>query len=242
MGSVTGRFVVFEGGEAAGKSTQAARLAARLGAVATREPGGTAVGAAVRALLLDPDVDGLDDRTEALLMAADRAQHVAEVVRPALAAGRHVVSDRYVGSSLAYQGWGRGLPIDEVRRLSEWATGGLWPDLVVLLEVPAPVAAARLAGRPDRLEAAGDAFHRRVGEGYRALAAADPSRWAVVDGGGEPEAVEAAVWRVVVERLPELAGSAGAVPPEGPVPPAGPVPPEGPVPPVPPGRHAKMGR
>jgi dTMP kinase len=205
-----GRFVVFEGGEAAGKSTQAARLAERLGAVLTREPGGTAAGSAIRALLLDPATAGLDDRTEALLMAADRAQHVAEVVRPALAAGRHVVSDRYVGSSLAYQGFGRGLPVDEVRRLSAWATRGLEPDVVVLLDVPEDVAASRAAERPDRMEAAGDDFHRRVAAGYRALAAADPRRWAVVDGCGAPGSVAAAVWAVVAERCPDLASAAAA--------------------------------
>jgi dTMP kinase len=197
--------VAFEGGEAAGKSTQAARLARRVDAVLTREPGGTAVGAAIRALLLDPATAGLDDRAEALLMAADRAQHVAEVVRPALAAGRHVVTDRYVGSSLAYQGHGRGLPLDQVRRLSAWATGGLWPDAVVLLDVPARAAAGRRPERPDRLEAAGDAFHRRVGEGYRALAAADPTRWVVVDGTPGPDAVEAAVWAALSRRVPALA-------------------------------------
>lgn len=202
---MTGCFVAFEGGEAAGKSTQAARLARRLDAVLTREPGGTAVGAAIRALLLDPATAGLDDRAEALLMAADRAQHVAEVVRPALDAGRHVVSDRYVGSSLAYQGHGRGLPLDQVRRLSAWATGGLWPDAVVLLDVPAGAAAGRRPERPDRLEAAGDAFHRRVGEGYRALAAADPARWVVVDGTPDADTVEAAVWAALSRRVPALA-------------------------------------
>jgi dTMP kinase len=200
-------FVVFEGGEAAGKSTQAARLARRLGAVLTREPGDTPAGKAIRELLLDPATTGLDDRTEALLMAADRAQHVAEVVRPALAAGRHVVSDRYVGSSLAYQGFGRGLPVDEVRRLSAWATGGLEPDLVVLLDVPTDVAAARVGDRPDRVEAAGEDFHRRVADGYRALAAADPGRWTVVDGCDDPDAVEAAVWAALVERRPDLVGT-----------------------------------
>ncbi|HEY8524207.1 MAG TPA: dTMP kinase [Acidimicrobiales bacterium] len=203
-----GRFLVFEGGEAAGKSTQAARLAERLRAVLTREPGGTAAGAAIRALLLDPDTPDLDDRAEALLMAADRAQHVAQVVRPALEAGRHVVSDRYVGSSLAYQGYGRGLPVDEVRRLSAWATRGLEPDLVVLLDVPAAVAADRAGARPDRLEAAGEAFHRRVAEGYRALAAADPGRWVVVDGCGAPDEVAARVWAAVADRLPDLAAVA----------------------------------
>jgi len=199
----SGRFVAFEGGEACGKSTQAARLADRIGAVLTREPGGTPAGAALRAVLLDPTTN-LADRAEALLIAADRAQHVAEVVRPELAAGRHVVTDRYIGSSLAYQGYGRGLPLDEVRSLSEWATGGLWPDVVLLLDVPLDVAAYRQAGTPDRLEAAGVDFHRRVVEGFRSLAAAEPERWVVVDGSPDVDEVEKAVWSAVTERLPDL--------------------------------------
>ena len=204
------RFIVFEGGEASGKSTQSARLAARIGAVHTREPGGTAIGGALRSLLLDVRTPDLDGRAEALLMAADRAQHVAEVVRPALAAGRHVVSDRYIGSSLAYQGHGRGLPVIELRRLSDWAADGLWPDLVVLLEVPATVAMSRLGATPDRMEAAGEEFHDRVARGYRALAATEADRWVVVDGTASPEHVAAAVWRAVIERLPDLADSAAA--------------------------------
>jgi len=184
------RFIVFEGGEACGKSTQARLLAERLGAVLTREPGGTPVGARIRAIVLDPALAApLHPRAEALLMAADRAQHVTEVIRPALAAGRDVVSDRFAGSTLAYQGYARGLPIDELSRLSAWAADDLEPDLVILLDVPAPVAAARMGGSPDRMEAAGDDFHRRVADGYRALAAAQPGRWAVVDGSGTVEDV-----------------------------------------------------
>jgi dTMP kinase len=205
-----GRFVVFEGGEAAGKSTQASRLARRIGAVMTREPGGTQAGAAMRGLLLDPATAGLDDRAEALLMAADRAQHVAQVIRPALAAGRHVVSDRYVGSSLAYQGYGRGLPVEDIRRLSAWATGGLAPDVVVLLDLAVDAAAARMHERPDRMEAAGGDFHRRVGDGYRALAAAEPDRWLVLDASPPPDELEAAVWQALVERLPDLAATPAA--------------------------------
>lgn len=190
------RLIAFEGGEACGKSTQAGLLAARLGAVLTREPGGTAVGERVRAVLLDPAVTGLDARAEALLMAAARAQHVAEVVAPALAAGRDVVTDRYAHSSLAYQGYGRGLSLDEVRRLSDWATGGRWPDLVVLLDLPSSEAEAR-RGRPDRFEAESGEFHRRVEAGFRELAAADPDRWRVVDGRGTVEEVAARVWDAV---------------------------------------------
>lgn len=199
------RFIVFEGGEASGKSTQSDRLARRLGAVHTREPGGTVVGAALRDLLLDARTAGLSDRAEALLMLADRAQHVAEVVRPALDAGRHVVSDRYAGSTLAYQGYGRGLPVADLRRMSGWAGRELWPDLVVLLDVPRSVAAGRTARPPDRMEAAGEEFHERVLRGYRALAAADPARWVVVDGAAPAGDVTAAVWAAVTDRLPDLA-------------------------------------
>jgi dTMP kinase len=198
------RFIVFEGGEASGKSTQSARLAQRLDAVHTREPGGTEVGLALRELLLDARTTGLDHRAEALLMVADRAQHVAEVISPALKAGRHVVSDRYFGSTLAYQGYGRGLPIAELRQLSSWASENLWPDLVVLLDVPREVAMRRTGKTPDRMEAAGEVFHDKVQRGYRALAAADTTRWVVIDGAAAPGEVAAAVWEAVVTRLPDL--------------------------------------
>lgn len=197
------RFIAFEGGEASGKSTQAARLASALGALLTREPGGTELGSHIRRLVLRPDAGGpVSARAEALLLAADRAQHVSEVIRPALAAGRDVVSDRYAGSSLAYQGYGRDLGLSEMRRLSDWASAGLWPDLVILLEVPVAVAKRRLAATgagPDRLEAAGDEFHQRVADGFRALAQACPETWRVVDGTGDPDMVFAQVQRVVAE-------------------------------------------
>ena len=186
MGS-RGRLIVFEGGEASGKSTQAARLAADLGAVLTREPGDTDIGARIRDIVLDPGASAMAPTTEALLMAADRAQHVAEVIQPALAIGRDIVTDRYVPSSLAYQGYGRGLDVEELRRLSATA-GAPEPDLVIFLDVPASVAAARLQGL-DRMEAAGDDFHARVAEGYKKLAAADPERWVVVDGDGSVDEV-----------------------------------------------------
>ena len=198
---MTGRFIAFEGGEACGKSTQSGRLADGLDAVITREPGGTAIGARLRSLLLDPDTAELDPRAEALLMAADRAQHLAEVVRPALESGRHVVSDRSAYSSLAYQGAGRGLAIDEVRRISDWASVGVWPDLVVLLEVAPAVAADRLGSGLDRIEQLGDAFHRRVADGFRVLAAAEPDRWVVIDGAQTIEQVEMAVRAAVRDRL-----------------------------------------
>ncbi|MEA2827420.1 MAG: dTMP kinase [Actinomycetota bacterium] len=196
---MTGRFVVFEGGEGSGKSTQAARLAERLGAVLTLEPGGTEIGGRLRRLLLGDVVlgdgaPGLASRAEALLMAADRAQHVAEVVRPALEAGTAVVSDRFSGSTLAYQGYGRGLDLDDLTWLSRWAAEGLEPDLVVLLDVDQEVAAARRCRPRDRIEAAGDTFHQRVVAGYRALAAGDPARWVVVDGSGTVDEVADRVW------------------------------------------------
>jgi len=194
-------FVALEGGEGSGKSTQAARLAEHLGAVATREPGGTAVGAQLRRLLLDPATGVLDPRAELLLMAADRAQHVAEVVRPALSEGHHVVTDRSAWSSLAYQGYGRGLDVEEVWRVCDWATDGCWPDLAVLLDVAGEVAAARLSGQPDRFEDEAAAFHDRVREGFRRLAADHADRWVVVDGEGAVDEVAARVLAAVEARL-----------------------------------------
>jgi dTMP kinase len=183
-----GRLVAFEGGEGSGKSTQAARLARAIDAVLTREPGGTPLGERIRPLLLDPELS-VDPRAEALLMAAARAQHVAEVVEPALAAGRDVVTDRFTPSSLAYQGHGRGLDVRELAAMSQWATGGLAADLVVLLAVPPEVGMARVGKPRDRLEAAGADFHLRVATAFREMAAADPERWVVIDGEGDPDDV-----------------------------------------------------
>lgn len=190
-----GRFIVLEGGEGTGKSTQAARLAEDLGAVLTREPGGTATGEHIRTLILDPDLPALDARAEVLLLLAARAQHVAEVIAPALASGRDVVCDRFAGSTLAYQGYGRGLDPDVLAGLSGWASGGLHPDRVVLLDIPAEEGRRRMAGRggEDRMEREGPAFFARVADGFRALAAGDPERWRVVDGAGTPEDVAARV-------------------------------------------------
>jgi dTMP kinase len=163
--------------------------------VLTREPGGTATGERIRTLLLDPDLPKLARRTETLLLLAARAQHAAEVIGPALEAGRDVVCDRFSGSTLAYQGYGRGLDLAELARLSLWASDGIEPDRVILLEVSPHLALARRAGGPppDRVEGEGADFFQRVQAGYSALAAADPARWRVVDGSGTIEAVAGAV-------------------------------------------------
>ena len=156
----------------------------------------------MRQLLLEAS-GPLDPRTEALLMLAARAEHVAQVMAPALAAGKSVVCDRFDGSTLAYQAWGRGLDPDELRSLSSWAAAGTAPDLVVLLQVPAQEVVRRLVARggTDRFEAAGAAFHARVAEGFGALAAAQPGLWAVVDGCGSEAEVAERVWSAVEERL-----------------------------------------
>lgn len=196
------RFIAFEGGEGCGKSTQARLLAERIDAVVTREPGGTPIGAEIRGIVLAADDNGLIDRAEALLMAADRAQHVATVVRPALDAGRHVVTDRFWPSSVAYQGDGRGLGADVVRRLSLWATEDLQPDLVVLLTVTDVEARTRIGGTGrDRLEKAGADLHTAVARSYLAQAEADPDRWVVLDGGGTIAEVRARVDAAVAARL-----------------------------------------
>ncbi len=213
--SFPGLFVAFEGGEGGGKSTQVAKAAAFLRGrgrevVLTCEPGSTPAGARLRALLLDPTSE-LSARTEALLYAADRAQHVDTVIRPALQRGAVVVTDRYADSSLAYQGAGRDLRVDEVARLSGWATGGVRPDLVVLLDVDPAVglARARRAGTPDRMEAESLAFHARVRQGFLDLAAAAPDRYLVVPA-DQPADVVAAAVRSRLERL--VPAAAGAVP------------------------------
>ena len=175
-----GRFIVFEGGEGAGKSTQVRRLAAALEAygravLVTREPGATPVGRQIRSLVLDhtsaEDGPPLTPRAEALLYAADRAHHVATVIDPALKRGTVVISDRYIDSSLAYQGAGRTLPLDEIRWLSRWATDGLRPDLVVLLDIDPTEGLRRVADRggADRLEAEPTAFHQRVRRAFSIL-------------------------------------------------------------------------
>lgn len=202
--SVTGRgrYIALEGAEGCGKSTHAQLLAAELKAVLTRETGGTRIGGAIREILHDTANTDLSDKAEVLLIAADRAQHMAEIVSPALLAGRHVVSDRSAYSSLAYQGYGRGVAIDVVRGTSDWALGSVWPELVLLIDVPVAILAERMADRDlDRFEQADDAFHRRVRDGFAAMAAADPDHWLVIDGTGKQEAVAALIRATVRERL-----------------------------------------
>jgi dTMP kinase len=194
-------YVAFEGAEGCGKSTQAALLADALGAVLTRETGGTDVGQRLRQILHDVGVIDLDDRAELLIVAADRAQHIARVVRPALDAGQPVVSDRSVYSALAYQGYGRGLDVEEIRRINDWAMRGVWPTLVVLLDAPTDVLAARLHGRDlDRFERAGEDFHERVIDAYRRMADDDPERWVVIAAAGDRDKIAARVLEAVEER------------------------------------------
>jgi dTMP kinase len=197
------RFIVLEGGEGAGKSTQASLLAASLSAVLTREPGGTAVGEALRRLVLDNSSGHLVDRAETLLMLAARAQHVAEVIEPALARGQDVVCDRYSGSTFAYQGFGRGLPMGDLLCLDEWASGGRRPDVVILLDLAvADGRRRRPCGPRDRFEHEEDEFLERVRAGFNELAAADPVRWRVVDAATSIEDVAAAVLRAVGDVAP----------------------------------------
>jgi dTMP kinase len=200
-----GLMVAFEGGEGAGKTTQA-RLAAiwlrdqGYEVVTTQEPGATKVGMRLRAILLDRETTGLSPRAETLLYAADRADHVASVVQPALRRGAIVITDRYVDSSLAYQGYGRDLPVDEIAEVNKWATGGLVPDLTVLLDVPPAVGLGRFASPADRIESEPQEFHERVRRGFRRLAEAEPHRYLVVDA-GLPQAV---ITREIQDRLREI--------------------------------------
>jgi len=207
--------IALEGIDGCGKSTQARLLAKRIGetkALLTSEPGATALGARLRRLLLDPELPAVSGRAEALMLAADRADHVSEVLSPALESGRWVVTDRYSGSTLAYQGYGRGIDLELLRGLIAFATGGLDADLNVLVDVPLDVARKRLKGsapdRLDRLERLDASFHERVREGYASIAAADTS-WVVVDGSGTVEVVAEQVSEAVASRLGALPAAAG---------------------------------
>ncbi|MFF3512777.1 dTMP kinase [Streptomyces sp. NPDC002573] len=203
----SGFFIALEGGDGAGKSTQAEALAEWIRAkghevVLTREPGATPVGKRLRSILLDVSSAGLSHRAEALLYAADRAEHVDTVVRPALERGAVVISDRYIDSSVAYQGAGRDLSPTEIARINRWATNGLVPHLTVLLDVAPETARERFTEAPDRLESEPAEFHARVRSGFLTLAAADPGRYLVVDAGQEPEAVTTVIRHQLDRLLP----------------------------------------
>ena len=202
-----GRFITFEGGEGCGKSTQVKRLAAALaeagvGAVVTREPGGTRLAELIRGLLREELRDPPCDKAELLLFLAARAQLVKNVVEPALAAGKWVVSDRFSDSTFAYQGYGRGLPLDTLRIINDFATDGLKPDLTFLLDVTPETANARLRGREaatataaDRIESAGAAFHTRLRAGFLEMADAEPTRIVKIDANGTPDDVWGRIWK-----------------------------------------------
>jgi len=206
---VRGIFLAFEGPEGSGKSTQARKLADRFRAcgydvVLTREPGGTPIGEQIRKIVLGEVNCAMLAETEALLYSAARAQHVREVIRPALAQGKVVITDRYADSTLAYQGGGRGLPMDQLLAVQTLATGGLWPDLRLLLDLPVEIGLARRlmakeeVNRLDRTEVA---FHQRVRQAYLELAAANPEGWAIIDAEQEPERVAVLVSEAVTARL-----------------------------------------
>ena len=192
----TGRFFVIEGIDGCGKSTQVERLVAQQGWLATREPGGTELGATIRGLILHGS-EAPTPLAEALLMAADRAHHVATVIRPALESGTTVLCDRYAGSTVAYQGWGHQGDLDQISAINAIATGGLVPNRTILLDVPVDVALGRRGSDPDRLEALDTSFHERVRAGYLAQAAEDRGRWTVVDGTDSLAEVSAAVDRAL---------------------------------------------
>jgi dTMP kinase len=209
QGTVPGWFICFEGGDGAGKSTQVALLVDELErrgqqVVVTRQPGGTDLGARIRELLLHGG--HVSPRAEALLYAADKAQHVEDVVRPALLAGQTVVTDRYTDSSIAYQGVGRDLGTDEIRELQHWAVGGLFPDLTIVLDVTPETGRARRGAVHDRLEAEADDFHAAVRQAFLDLVARDPQRYLVVDAGLPAEQI---LTRVLA-RLDELWASSPA--------------------------------
>ncbi len=206
-GDSCGLFITFEGVEGAGKTTQIGRLAARLGAegrqdvLQTREPGDGPLGTELRALALHPPMGiHVEPRAELLIMLADRAQHVGQVIRPHLASAGVVLCDRYADSSVAYQGYGRGLDIGEIVRLNDYATDGLTPDLTVLLDLDPAVGLARQRER-NVMEAQALSFHQRIRAGFLVLAQAEPSRWLVLDSARAPEAVHLDIWEAVSARL-----------------------------------------
>jgi len=204
-----GRFIVFEGPEGGGKTLQTRLLAETLRAaghdvVETREPGGTRVGNQIRSVLLEPGDYTILPETEVLLLAAARAQHVREVIRPALDRGAWVICDRFVDSTYAYQGGGSGLDIDSIKGVQAFATGGLEPDTRILLDVPVTVGLERRYAEPasvNRIDLAGVAYHQRVRDQYLALAGAAPDAWLVIDAQGSAESVRSAIWRQLERKL-----------------------------------------
>lgn len=200
-------YIALEGIEGCGKSTQTRALFDRLrtltsDVVATRETGGTDIGIRIRDVLHDPSNTHLDPIAEALLIAGDRAQHRAEVISPALASGHHVVSDRSVYSTIAYQGYGRQLPLDMVTAVNDWALCGRWPDLAILIDITHDEAMRRLGSRTlDRFEREGEDFFVRIRDGFRAMAASEPDRWLVVDGSLSEQAISESIWDFVSPRI-----------------------------------------
>lgn len=202
-------FITFEGVDYSGKSTQAALAVDRLTALGrrvrfVREPGGTELAERVRGILLEKSQIAIDPVAELLLFAAARAQLVREVILPSLRDGTIVVCDRFHDSTTAYQGYGRDLPLTEVRAINAFSTAGATPDLTLIVEVdPAEIRRRRAAAgaEPDRMERSGDDFYRKVAEGYRKIAAEDPARVVVVPGEGAVEATHAAIWSVIETRL-----------------------------------------
>lgn len=201
-----GLFLTLEGPDGSGKSTQIRRLAERLGAsgityLTTREPGGTPISDQIRAMLLDPNNGAMVAKTEVLLYAASRAQHVAEVIQPALAQGTVVLCDRYIDASLAYQATGLGLSPDYVRRLNEEATDGLWPNRTYLIDVPSEIGIERVAksrgAQLDRIEQRDLAYHNRVRNQFLQMAEEEPDRFCVIDGTKSVDEVAAAIWEDV---------------------------------------------
>ena len=197
-----GRYIAFEGVEGCGKSTHVKRLATHLDALVTREPGGTVIGTTLREIMANTANTHLSPRAEALLMSADRAQHLHELVVPTLESGRHVVSDRSVYSSLAYQGYGRQLDLSQLRQFNDFAINSRWPDLVVYLRVDLASVRARLQKRDtDRFEREDDAFFRRVMSGFDELAQSEPDRWLVIDATPPKDELEIIIRHAVCERL-----------------------------------------
>ncbi len=212
-----GIFIAVEGVEGSGKTTQAERLAQRLrnagnNVVTTKEPGGTGLGNRVRAILLDPQEEGMDSVTELLLYAASRRQNVVEVIKPALERGAVVLCDRFTDATLAYQGFGRLLELDRLRALNDFATDKTYPDLTLLFDLPEAIGLERARSRnaekdlqsESRLEGEDLRFHRRVREGYLALATAEPERFAIIDSAADVEEVHARTLATVRARLPKL--------------------------------------